>query len=150
VFRRLAASSGKTQRILLCHNLEDHDAGTLQRFLMLGPFEVADAFLLHSEANRREIEQRYPGRPAAAATLPVPALQIDRDSARRALGVEGRLVLFLGLVRPYKGVDVLIQAAPRIVRETGARVAIVGEVFEDAGEVLRLAGKSPVSDRILV
>jgi glycosyltransferase involved in cell wall biosynthesis len=148
IFRRLRG--GRTARVLLCHNLEDHEAGLLKRFLSLGPFEAADAFLLHNEENRREIERRYPGRPTLS--VPLPALETagaDRDESRRALGVEGRLVLFLGLVRPYKGVEVLLEAAPRIIRETGASIAVVGEVFADAGPIRKMWESSSVRDRIL-
>jgi len=135
--------------VLLCHNLEDHEAGPLKRFLSVGSFEAADVFLLHNEENRREIERRYPGRPTFS--VPLPALETagaDRDESRRALGVEGRLVLFLGLIRPYKGVEVLLEAAPRIVRETGASIAIVGEVFADAGPIREMWESSSVRDRI--
>jgi len=148
IFRRLRG--GRVARVLLCHNLEDHEAGLLKRFLSLGPFEAADAFILHNEENRREIERRYPARPALS--LPLPALETagsDREEARRVLGIDGRLVLFLGLIRPYKGVEILLEAAPRIVRETGARIAIVGEVFEDAGPIRQLWEASPVRERIL-
>ena len=32
LFRRLARSSPRTRRVLLCHNLEDHESGALRRF----------------------------------------------------------------------------------------------------------------------
>jgi glycosyltransferase involved in cell wall biosynthesis len=76
---------------------------------------------------------------------------VPREAARQRLGlpVGEPLVLFLGLVRAYKGVDVLLDAAPRIVAETGARIAVVGEVFPDARDLVRRLEKSPVRDRIL-
>jgi D-inositol-3-phosphate glycosyltransferase len=45
-------------------------------------------------------------------------------------------------------VDVFL-AAPRIVRESGARIAVVGEVFPDASFLARLHRSSPMADRIL-
>jgi glycosyltransferase involved in cell wall biosynthesis len=149
LFRRLARLAPETRRVLLCHNLEDHESGVLKRFLTLGAFSAANAFLVHSEKDRAEISRRFPRQPVAA--LPLPALDPggDRDAARERLGVEGPLALFLGLVRRYKGVETLLEAAPRIVRETGARIAVVGEVFPDAGELSRLCKASPVAERIL-
>ena len=73
----------------------------------------------------------------------------DRETARRDLGISSPLVLFLGLVRRYKGVDLLLEAAPRIVRETGARIAIVGEVFPEARSLEERWRRSPVRDSIL-
>jgi glycosyltransferase involved in cell wall biosynthesis len=149
LFRRLARLAPETRRVLLCHNLEDHESGVFKRFLTLGAFSAAGAFLVHSEKDRAEIARRFPRQPVAA--LPLPALDAgaDREAARKRLGVEGPLALFLGLVRRYKGVETLLEAAPRIVRETGARIAVVGEVFPDAGELSRLRKASPVADRIL-
>jgi len=149
LFRRLARLAPETRRVLLCHNIEDHESGAFKRFLTLGAFSAAGAFLVHSEKDRAEIARRFPRQPVAA--LPLPALDpgADRDAARKRLGIEGPLALFLGLVRRYKGVETLLEAAPRIVRETGARIAVVGEVFPDAGELSRLRKASPVADRIL-
>jgi glycogen(starch) synthase len=84
------------------------------------------------------------------AAIPLPSLPAAsrRDDARRRLGVEGRLVLFLGLVRRYKGVTTLIEAAPRIAAESGASIAIVGEIFPDARDLPRLARASPAASSI--
>jgi glycosyltransferase involved in cell wall biosynthesis len=149
LFRRLARLAPGTRRVLLCHNIEDHESGAFRRFLTLGAFSAADAFLVHSETDRAQIERRFPRRPVAALALPAPEPGAEREAARKRLGVEGSLALFLGLVRRYKGVETLLEAAPRIVRETGARIAVVGEVFPDAGSLSRLRDASPVADRIL-
>ncbi len=149
LFRRLAPSSPRTRRVLLCHNLKDHESGILKRFLTLGVFSAADAFVVHSAENREELVRRFTPRPVAA--IPLPALDPgeDRAAARRRLGVEGPLALFLGLVRRYKGVETLLEAAPRIVAESGARIAVVGEVFPDASRLVRLKEASPVARSIL-
>jgi glycosyltransferase involved in cell wall biosynthesis len=149
LFRRLERSSPGTRRVLLCHNLHDHERGALARFLTLGAFSAADAFLVHSEEDRAELERRFPRRPVTALPLPAPDPGADRESARKRLGVDGPLALFLGLVRRYKGVETLLEAAPRIVRESGACIAVVGEVFPDASFLARLHRSSPVTDRIL-
>jgi glycosyltransferase involved in cell wall biosynthesis len=55
----------------------------------------------------------------------VPAL--SRDEARQQLGVSGPLVLFLGARRPYKGFDLLLEAAPRVnAAHPAATFAFVG------------------------
>jgi len=149
LFRRLARLAPGTRRVLLCHNLEDHESGAFRRFLTLGAFSAADAFLVHSAKDRAVIERRFPRQPVAALALPALDPGADREGARKRLGVEGPLALFLGLVRRYKGVETLLEAAPRIVRETGARIAVVGEVFPDAGALSRLHEANPVTDRIL-
>ncbi len=149
LFRRLARASPATRRVLLCHNLEDHESGAFRSFLTLGAFSAADAFIVHSLENREELGRRFPHRPVAEVPLPALDPGQDRAAARSRLGVEGRLALFLGLVRRYKGVETLLEAAPRIVAESGARIAVVGEVFPDASRLVRLRDASPVAGSIL-
>ncbi|MFY9549883.1 MAG: glycosyltransferase [Thermoanaerobaculia bacterium] len=151
LLRRLARLSPRTRRVLLCHNVEDHEGGAGRRFLALGAFLAADAYVVHSAEDRARLGRLAPDHPALF--LPHPVAQAtgpSRAEARRRLGLdEAPLVLFLGLVRRYKGVDLLLDAAPEITRKTGARIAVVGEVFPDAAELTRRAQANPVRDRIL-
>ena len=150
VFRRLRERSPRTLRALLCHNVDDHESGLLQRFLALGAFFSSDAFVVHAEADRQRLARRVPARPVAVLPHPVfSAPRPDREAARRELEITTPLVLFLGLVRRYKGVDVLLDAAPAIVGQTGARIAVVGEVFPDARDLEERRRKSPVHNAIL-
>jgi glycosyltransferase involved in cell wall biosynthesis len=150
VFRAVREKSPKTLRALLCHNVEDHESGSVRRFLALGAFFSADAFVVHAETDRRRLERRVPGRPVAVLPHPIVASPPpDRERARRELGISTPLVLFLGLVRRYKGVDILLEAAPRIVRETNARIAVVGEVFPEARSLEEQWKRSAVRSSIL-
>jgi glycosyltransferase involved in cell wall biosynthesis len=147
LFRRLSRLTPGLRRLLLCHNLEDHEGGAFRDFLTTGAFSAADAFVAHSEDDREELSRRFPKRPAAAIPLPALPAVSRRDEARRRLAVESRLVLFLGLVRRYKGITTLIEAAPRIAAQSGASVAVVGEIFPDARSLPRLAEATASSIR---
>jgi D-inositol-3-phosphate glycosyltransferase len=152
VIRRVRALSPRVPSVLLCHNVEDHEGGALRRFLALGAFSAADAFVVHAASDVSKLARLAPGRPAIALPHPVsPAAALSREEGRHRLGLQsaGPLVLFLGLVRSYKGVDLLLDAAPEIVRETDARIAIVGEVFPEARDLERRARASSVGQRIL-
>ena len=150
VLRRLARLRPGTARVLICHNVDDHEATALHRFLALGAFLSADGFFVHSDDARRRLEKLVPGRPVAVHPLPAAeSAAPSRADARRRLSVTGPLVLFLGLVRQYKGADVLLAAAPRIARETGARVAIVGESFPDAADLEKRLAAAAARGEIL-
>ena len=151
LLRWLHRHRSETRRVLLCHNVEEHESGLLRRFLARGAFLSADAFVVHSEQDRERLARICPGRPTVVLPHPVAAASApSKTDARRHLGLDDApLVLFLGLVRRYKGVNLLLDAAPEIVRSTGARIAVVGEVFPDAEELSRRAASSPVRDRIV-
>lgn len=155
VLRHVRRLSPETRRVLLCHNVEEHEGGTLRRFLSVGALTAADAFVCQSEADRALLALRAPGRPACVLPHPVVRtgrIALSREEARAKVGVpgDGPLVLFLGLVRRYKGIDLLLDAAPEIARRTGARIAIVGEVFPDARDTMKRIASSPVRERLLV
>jgi glycosyltransferase involved in cell wall biosynthesis len=148
VMRDVRRRSPATPRVLLCHNVDDHDAGAGRRILSRGALTEADAFVAHTSEDRERLSRIAPGRPVLTLPHPVESLPPrTRSEARRRLGLDSDpapLLLFLGLVRRYKGVDLLLDAAPRIARETGARVAVVGEVFPDARDLSRRAAASPL------
>jgi D-inositol-3-phosphate glycosyltransferase len=150
VMRHVARLAPGTARVLLCHNVEEHETTHLRRFLAQGAFLAADAFVVHGAEDARRLAARAPGRAIAVLPHPVvPSALPDRARARRDLGIEGPLVLFLGLVRRYKGVDLLLDAAPALVRGSGARIAVVGEVFPEARALERRWKASPVRESIL-
>jgi glycosyltransferase involved in cell wall biosynthesis len=153
LFRGLERRAPDVSRVMLCHNLEDHESGPLQRFLTQGALGAAQAFVVHSEASRDALVRRFPQAPVLAVPLPSLSLEeagASRQDARRELGLPPEpLVLFLGLVRRYKGVDLLLQAAPAIAAATGARIAIVGEVFPDMADLKKRWDMSPARDSVL-
>lgn len=93
--------------------------------------------LLGSEA---QIYERLGVPDAAVCGVCSPGAQGGDGAALRArLGIEGPLVLFLGVRRPYKGFDLLVQAAREVPGATFAFVgpgeAVAGERIIDAGLV---------------
>ena len=66
-----------------------------------------------------------------------------RDEARRELGADGRVLLFFGLVRAYKGLATLLEAFARCGERLNATLLVVGEFYEDRqryDEMLRTLG----------
>ena len=133
VFREARRRDSRFRNVLLCHHVFDHENAAWKRALTWKAFASAEGVIAQSEADRETISARFPGMPVRVLPHPVERRpRPDRGGARRKLGLESPLVLFLGLVRPYKGVDVLVAAAPKIVAATGARIAVVGEVFPES------------------
>ncbi len=149
VFREARRDNTRFCNILLCHHVFDHESAGWKKWLTWRAFDAADAVIAQSEADRDTIAARFPGKPIRVLPHAVEARPLaGREAARRKLGIEGPLVLFLGLIRPYKGLDVLFDAAPRIVEATGASIAVVGEVFpESRDEVARLM-RLPIASRV--
>ena len=62
---------------------------------------------------------------------------------------EGRTLLFFGLIRGYKGLDVLIRALPAIVAGApGTRLVVAGHPFEPVEPLQALASELGVADAV--
>lgn len=78
---------------------------------------------------------------------------IDKTAARKQLGLNenDRYMLFFGFIRKYKGLDLLLQAmAEPGIRETGAKLIVAGEFYEDAQPYLDLIEKHNLGDRVIL
>jgi glycosyltransferase involved in cell wall biosynthesis len=116
--------------VLTAHDLLPREPRLGQLRAQRRVFDRVDAIVVHSEYGRRQLVERLgldPGRVhvihhgafdhvAAARRAPLPPELAAADDG-------GPVVLFVGLVRPYKGLDTLLRAWRRV---PGARLWIAG------------------------
>ena len=114
--------------VLICHNLVDHDAGVLKKIISKRALDMADAFLVHSTEHKKKLQQTQPSKPVIQHPIPVYG---HYPPARQILPKRGRLeLLFFGFIRPYKGLDVLIEAM-RLLEDPEIHLTIIGECWGD-------------------
>lgn len=112
----------------ICHNLADHDAHGPSAWISRCVIGMADAYLVHSSGHARELAASRPGRPVAMHPIPVYG---HYPPATGALAKRGRLeLLFFGFIRPYKGLDVLLQAL-EMLTDDEIHLTIIGEHWGD-------------------
>jgi glycosyltransferase involved in cell wall biosynthesis len=134
-YRIVASSSGRHAPIVfLCHNVLPHESSAFDRTLMKIGFGGSDAYLVQSREDGENLRRIYEDPVMAVNPHPIydffDGHRYDRSSARRALDVDGPVVLFFGYVRPYKGLGVLIDAFAEVLRRIPATLLIVGEFYE--------------------
>ncbi len=77
---------------------------------------------------------------------------ITQEKARKALGwpQDKKIVLFFGLIRKYKGLDLLIEAfSKNPLNRSGVILAIVGEAYEPQQKYTELIQKLNLNERII-
>ena len=91
-------------------------------------FPFVYRFLLHSRAMQETFLTRYPRiSHARVVHNSLAAYDIFCQWIKTPLQDDGRTVLFFGRLSPYKGVDILVQAAPIIAQQVkGVRIVIAG------------------------
>ena len=73
----------------------------------------------------------------------------DATAANAPAPPDGKTLLFFGLIRRYKGLDLLVSALPEIVRRVpDARLVVAGDPLEPIRDVQELATSLRVADRI--
>jgi glycosyltransferase involved in cell wall biosynthesis len=128
-----AARRAGAVTVLLAHNLVPHERRPLDRFLTGLVLRQSDGFLVASEAVEKELRELVPGARARRVLHPVYAQYAateSRAAARAALDLSGDVLLFFGFVRPYKGLDTLLDALPIILARRPATLVVAGEFYE--------------------
>lgn len=77
---------------------------------------------------------------------------MEKAEARRQLGLDSRpTLLFFGFVRRYKGLDLLLEAMPAVLKRIpNARLLVVGEFFGDPKPYLDIIDKHRLGDAVQV
>ena len=136
----LAARLAGIKLVYTVHNLAQHE----RRYPLLNAlasrlvFRLAGAIHVHDEAARQEVARRF-GRRSAIYIAPHGHYAawykntVSRVKARGRLGLppDAFVYLFLGLIRPYKGLETLI-AAFAAMPDEDVRLVIAGHVAEPA------------------
>ncbi len=144
--------------VFICHNVVPHEGGgALDRRLALTVLRHGDAFIVHSEQDRHRLQALLPGTFILKAQLPTyvelthQTLRPSHDDLRRSLGLPDGVpvLLFFGFVRPYKGLEYLIQALRIVRKERDARVLVVGEFWTSLEYYQHFAHEFGVEDSIV-
>jgi glycosyltransferase involved in cell wall biosynthesis len=140
--------------IFLCHNVLPHERSMIDTILIRLGFSQVGRFLVQSQEDLRALISIK--KDAIVDVHPHPIYdafnrgQHTRDTARRELGVDGHVVLFFGLIRPYKGLRVLIRAFARMIEREDATLLIVGEFYEDKQPYIAEIGRLGIDDHVRI
>lgn len=145
---------------LICHNVAPHEPIPLGHFFQRRLFRRADAFVAHWEGDAGTLAREWPNTPVCRLFVPrfsgfpdTPGL--TREAARERLGLPGaeKIALFFGIIRKYKGLDVLLQAFSALADGHPDLFLVVAGEFYDRRrdyqpwiEPLERAGRIRVTD----
>jgi glycosyltransferase involved in cell wall biosynthesis len=126
----------------ICHNVLPHDRSMVDRFLTSLALRTGDRFIVHSKKDEEDLRKLRPHSPVERVMHPTYTpfsadKTLTQEAAREALGLNGKMLLFFGFIRPYKGLIHLIRALPRILESVDCVLYIVGEFYEAKEPYLR-------------
>ena len=126
------------------HNLLPHGSRSDETRTFFGRlYRHVDRVIVHTEQNRRELVETFGVDPAATAVIPHGSFEVSslpavtKEAAHRELGIAagGRVILFFGLIRRYKGLEFLVEAFREVrPRLEGVTLVIAGQVSTEDPE----------------
>jgi len=156
-YREICRSSGKTiTKIAICHNVLPHDKSTLWKRAVEYGLGRMDGYVVHSRSEISQVKQLRPNSPALDLFHPIydvfPGENTSREEARNVLKLrqDARIILNFGLIRPYKGVDVLLNAMKTLDDVDRLMCLVVGEIYSDRKLIEKLVSEiSPNRVRLI-
>ena len=128
--------SKKVEKIGLIHNAKPHEKSYLNSFLLNRYLDRLDKYItfsLNVKKNIQELNSKIVGK---SVFLPTPnkyGCPIESNKAKRKLGLNQNItyIMFFGIIRPYKGLDLLIKAFNKLKKKSKSiELLIVGENYE--------------------
>lgn len=155
---RIARGNGHTRVICQIDNVEPHEHHFFDRMFNRYYLSSVDGFVYMSGQVGRELAA-YTSAPSIFSPHPMfenfgePA---DRSEACRMLGLDPACsyLLFFGLIREYKGLDMLIEAWARLRREgriaPSRRLLVAGEFYIPKEPYLKLIADNGLQDEVIL
>ena len=156
---RIAKRNGHTKCIALVHNLIPHEPSVLDKLFAPWFVRQTDGFVALSQSvvdDIKKVEGTHPRKPKTFSPHPIYdhyGERMSKAAACEALGLDAQnyYMLFFGLVRAYKGLDLLIDAFALVKDELPKlRLLIAGEFYEDEQKYRDQINQLGLDERIIV
>jgi glycosyltransferase involved in cell wall biosynthesis len=161
ILRRIHRN-GKTKIIAITDNVLPHEKRPGDKPFTKYFLKSCDAFITMSDAVLEDLRKFEKTKPAKTVIHPLYdnfGEIISKEEARRLLkeklgltiGEHEKILLFFGFIRKYKGLDILLRAmAEPIIRESGIRLLIAGEFYEDSEPYIRLIKELNIPEKLIL
>lgn len=126
--------------IYICHNIYDHDSNRLVQKLSRNFLGQADGYIVHSTDEKKRLKDLY-GHVSVLNTGTLP-INNNYPSVSKMPSKRGRLeILFFGFIRPYKGLDTLVDAL-KAANDKDIYLTIAGESWKSTEPLINTLRES--------
>jgi glycosyltransferase involved in cell wall biosynthesis len=143
----------KTKVIFLIHNVLPHEAKAWDRWLVRTTFRQGQTFIVQAPHEHEKLSSLIPTSSQVIEThhpayLPFGKQRGSKEEARQKLDLpaDKPILLFFGIVRPYKGLKFLVDALAHV--QQPVHLVIAGEFWEDINVYLRQIETLDLSEKI--
>jgi glycosyltransferase involved in cell wall biosynthesis len=155
---KIVSLKSSARILYICHNVVEHETSRGKRELSKFVLSIGDCFIVHCQQDYENLKKMFPNARIVVNCHPTYKVfnqnSISKKEARKKLGIADefkKILLFFGIVRPYKGLAYLIEAMPRIVNEMpDTFLLVVGEFWENKDRYLQRINEIGIEDNVKV
>ena len=141
------------KKMFICHNVLPHESSFIDNLLSNMAFSKVDRFIVHSEEDNINLLDIYPDAVTLKNFHPIYDLfeKGDNFSTNKNGGlIESPRLLFFGYIRKYKGLEFLLKAMPKMLKEIDITLTVAGEFYDEKEFYLDLIKKLGISKYVKV
>lgn len=141
---RIAGKNGKTRVVSVVHNIIPHEHRIGDKMFASYFCKSVDGFVAMSDSVLNDLTLFDSIKPRVFCRHPLYdnfGEAVERNSALQELGLDSnnRYMLFFGLIRDYKGLDIMLKAyADSRLRQMGVKLIVAGEFYNNAEKYFEL------------
>lgn len=136
--RRINRLPNSPKLLYICHNVYPHERRRWDRTATKIALSPGDGYIVHASTDEQKLLDLFPG--AKVRVTPHPSysdlMTVEQAPIPVQVPEDRPLLLFCGFVRPYKGLDILLNALPSVLEKRRVHLLIAGEFWE-GGDVYR-------------
>ncbi len=143
--------------LMLAHCVLPHNANRVDPWLARLGLCCGERFITHSEEEKRRLLGLFPRADVTVMSMPLFDLwegeATSHESARERLNLplDVPVILFFGMIRPYKGLDDLLVALPKVLaRLPRLKLVIAGEFWGEKEGYLQQVEDLGVRDSVVL
>lgn len=153
---RIVKRNRTTRVVSVVHNMIPHERRYGDKWLSRYFVRRVDGFVAMTKSVVDDIKKFDADKPKGLCPHPLydhfGTLQ-PKPEARVALGLEpeGRYLLFFGLIRDYKGLDILLRSmADEKMKKLGVKLIVAGEFYSDPGDYHHLIEVMKINEQVIM
>lgn len=152
--RSLKKSCPKAKLIFMCHNVLPHEKSMLDVWALKLGLSYGDGYVVHAKSEEEKLLEFLPA--ATVLVTPHPTYAEIGNDKKKPENLEALYahsnsdlnLLFCGIVRHYKGLDILIESLALLKHE--AHLFIVGDFWEKEKDYREQIQQLGLSDRVTI
>ncbi len=145
----------KTKIMFICHNVIEHESSFFDKICTSLVLRRGNHFIVHSGEDYNNLKKIIAEKSIIKAFHPLynefSGKHFDKNRSRKKLAVCGKILLFFGFVRPYKGLMTALNALPFVIKKyPDTKLIVAGEFWQDKNDYIDKIDELGIIDNVVM